>query len=39
LDAPVISYQQIMAGGMLEFVMGPKPSGWAKSWRALPMAH
>ena len=33
LDAPVIRYDQIMDGGTLEFVMGPRPSDWAKSWR------
>jgi predicted alpha-1,2-mannosidase len=32
LDAPVISYAQIQAGGTLDFVMGPKPSTWAAAW-------
>jgi predicted alpha-1,2-mannosidase len=32
LTAPVISYQQIQAGGKLEFVMGPRPSRWASDW-------
>jgi predicted alpha-1,2-mannosidase len=32
LDAPVISYAQIEAGGKLDFVMGPKPSTWAAGW-------
>jgi predicted alpha-1,2-mannosidase len=38
LDIPTISYAQIEAGGVLEFVMGPKPSHWAADWRpqALP---
>jgi putative alpha-1,2-mannosidase len=33
LDAPMISYRQIMAGGTLDFVMGPRPSRWAADWR------
>ncbi len=33
LDAPVITYAQIEAGGRLDFVMGPKPSSWAAGWR------
>jgi putative alpha-1,2-mannosidase len=33
LAAPMISYQQIMAGGTLDFVMGPQPSRWAADWR------
>jgi predicted alpha-1,2-mannosidase len=37
LDAPVISYDQIMAGGTLAFVMGPRPSAWAASWRSPPL--
>jgi predicted alpha-1,2-mannosidase len=32
LTAPVITYQQIEAGGSLEFVMGEKPSQWASRW-------
>lgn len=31
--APVIRYDQIMAGGTLEFVMGARPSRWASDWR------
>ncbi|QNK03667.1 glycoside hydrolase family 92 protein [Dyella telluris] len=38
LDAPVISYGQIMAGGTLDFVMGPQPSRWAAAWRPKPLA-
>jgi predicted alpha-1,2-mannosidase len=33
LSRPVLTYAQIQAGGTLEFVMGPTPSGWAKDWR------
>jgi predicted alpha-1,2-mannosidase len=33
LSRPVLTYAQIQAGGSLEFVMGPTPSGWAKDWR------
>jgi predicted alpha-1,2-mannosidase len=30
---PVITYDQLEAGGGLEFVMGSKPSDWASDWR------
>jgi predicted alpha-1,2-mannosidase len=30
---PVITYEQLQAGGELEFVMGPKPSHWASAWQ------
>ncbi len=33
LTAPLIRFDQIMAGGVLEFVMGPTPSRWASNWR------
>jgi predicted alpha-1,2-mannosidase len=33
LVEPVITYDQIEAGGTLEFIMGPNPSDWASSWR------
>jgi predicted alpha-1,2-mannosidase len=33
LTAPVITYQQIEAGGRLEFVMGVAPSQWAVGWK------
>jgi predicted alpha-1,2-mannosidase len=33
LAKPVLTHAQIRAGGRLEFVMGPTPSGWAKDWR------
>lgn len=36
LDKPFITYEQIVAGGKLRFVMGPKPSGWASQWRGGP---
>jgi predicted alpha-1,2-mannosidase len=38
LTVPVISYRDIVAGGTLEFVMGPKPSTWGAAWRAKPVA-
>jgi predicted alpha-1,2-mannosidase len=37
LDAPLIGYAQIEAGGKLDFVMGPKPSAWAAGWRPQPL--
>jgi len=37
LDRPLISYRQIMAGGTLDFVMGPKPSHWAAGWEPRPL--
>jgi predicted alpha-1,2-mannosidase len=33
LDIPVITWEQIQAGGTLHFVMGPKPSEWGSKWR------
>lgn len=39
LDMPMITYVQIMAGGTLAFVMGPRPSTWAASWRSQPLTH
>jgi putative alpha-1,2-mannosidase len=33
LDIPLITWEQIQAGGVLHFVMGPKPSKWASNWR------
>ena len=38
LDAPVISYAQIEAGGTLEFVMGSQPSKWAADWQVKPLS-
>ena len=38
LDVPYITYQQIMAGGSLRFVMGPAPSAWASNWRGTPLS-
>jgi putative alpha-1,2-mannosidase len=38
LDVPVISHAQIVAGGTLDFVMGPRPSRWAADWRPQPIA-
>jgi predicted alpha-1,2-mannosidase len=37
LNEPCLTYSQIMAGGSLNFVMGPKPSVWASAWRAVPL--
>jgi predicted alpha-1,2-mannosidase len=37
LDAPVVRYTDIVRGGVLEFVMGPRPSRWAATWRAKPV--
>ena len=33
LDIPVITWEQIQAGGVLRFVMGQKPSEWGSKWR------
>jgi predicted alpha-1,2-mannosidase len=33
LAAPLITYEQIEAGGKLEFVMGTAPSNWAAGWK------
>jgi putative alpha-1,2-mannosidase len=33
LDIPVITWEQIQAGGTLAFVMGQKPSEWGSNWR------
>ncbi|HXS78529.1 MAG TPA: GH92 family glycosyl hydrolase [Terracidiphilus sp.] len=32
LTAPLITWEQIQAGGILHFVMGPKPSRWGAAW-------
>jgi putative alpha-1,2-mannosidase len=34
LHIPVITWEQIQAGGTLRFVMGQKPSEWGSKWRA-----
>jgi predicted alpha-1,2-mannosidase len=40
LNAPMVRYEDIVRGGTLEFVMGPKPAAWAAAWRAKPLpAH
>lgn len=36
LTKPLIRYDQIVAGGKLEFVMGRAPSRWAADWSPLP---
>jgi putative alpha-1,2-mannosidase len=33
LDVPLITWEQIQAGGTLRFEMGPKPSEWGRKWR------
>ena len=33
LKAPLITYEQIEAGGQLEFEMGSAPSSWAAGWK------
>src|SRR3954451_11986589 len=33
LDIPVITWEQIQAGGTLRFVMGQQPSKWGSDWR------
>jgi len=33
LDMPIVTHQQILAGGKLDFVMGPQPSQWAAGWK------
>jgi predicted alpha-1,2-mannosidase len=33
LDIPVITWEQIQAGGTLHFEMGEKPSQWGSKWR------
>jgi predicted alpha-1,2-mannosidase len=38
LTVPVIRYEDIVAGGSLDFVMGPKPSKWAADWSPQPIA-
>jgi predicted alpha-1,2-mannosidase len=37
LTIPVITYEEILTGGSLEFVMGPKPSKWASDWKPAPL--
>jgi putative alpha-1,2-mannosidase len=38
LMIPVIRYDDIEAGGSLELVMGPEPSGWASDWKPVPLS-
>ena len=33
LAIPMISWEQIQSGATLRFIMGPKPSKWASTWR------
>ena len=37
LDKPVITWEQILSGGTLTLVMGPKPSHWAANWKPTPL--
>ena len=37
IDIPIVTYQQIEAGGVLEFDMGPTPSSWGSAWRGTPL--
>jgi predicted alpha-1,2-mannosidase len=37
LLTPVITYEQILAGGTLNFLMGPNPSSWAANWNPTPL--
>jgi len=37
LDIPLITWEQIQAGGTLHFVMGPRPSQWGSAWRPAPV--
>ena len=37
LDIPMLTHAQLEAGGLLEFDMGPTPSQWGSSWRAVPL--
>ena len=39
LAAPMIGYDDILAGATLKFVMGPKPSSWASDWKPVSVAH
>ncbi|GGH04906.1 GH92 family glycosyl hydrolase [Silvibacterium dinghuense] len=37
LTIPVLTWEQIQAGGTLHFVMGPQPSQWGSGWRPAPV--
>ncbi|MBS1803197.1 MAG: GH92 family glycosyl hydrolase [Acidobacteria bacterium] len=37
LKEPVVSWEQIQAGGVLHFVMGSEPSQWGGTWRPSPI--
>ncbi|HEX4021513.1 MAG TPA: GH92 family glycosyl hydrolase [Acidobacteriaceae bacterium] len=37
LTAPVLRYDEIVAGGLLQFVMGPAPSHWGADWAGSPV--
>jgi predicted alpha-1,2-mannosidase len=38
LNAPLITWDQIQAGGTLKFSMGPKPSRWGADWKPAAIA-
>lgn len=38
LDIPLITWEQIQAGGTLRFIMGPKPSAWGSHWTPSPIS-
>ena len=37
LKIPLITWEQIQAGGTLHFDMGPRPSAWGSRWRPTPI--
>jgi predicted alpha-1,2-mannosidase len=37
LTVPVITYEDIVGGATLDYVMGPKPSSWASNWVPTPL--
>jgi predicted alpha-1,2-mannosidase len=37
LDIPVVTHEQLEAGGTLEFTMGPAPAKWGAAWRGTPL--
>jgi putative alpha-1,2-mannosidase len=38
LTAPVIRWEDIMAGASLKVVMGSSPSRWAANWKPVPLS-
>jgi putative alpha-1,2-mannosidase len=37
IDIPIVTYQQIEVGGLLEFEMGPTSSSWGSAWSGTPL--